>query len=166
MRWPRLWGKPNQPGWSRTSQWEWGGVKENSELVERLQQLLIQMNWMFPHTNHTHIPPEGNTFVVTVWGHSLWVEITLSDFEDDEVAVVKFRHLHTLHSRTLTEATCGGGHTVDKGLGLLTALISGQPSNFHHHVTVIFVLGRDLCFRPVKLVMEEVLGLRKAMLVH
>lgn len=33
---------------------------------------------------------------------------------------------------------------MDKDLVLLTALVSGQPSSLHHHVTVIFVVGRDL----------------------
>lgn len=94
------------------------------------------------------------------------MESTLNDFEDDEVAVVKLRHLHTRHSWNLTKATSGGRHTVDRGLVLLTALISGQPSSLHHHVTVIFVLGRDLCSGPVSLVMEEVLGLREGRLVH
>lgn len=124
------------------------------------------MNWTFARTDYSHIHLEGDTFIVTVRGHSLWVEITLSDFENDEVAVVNLRHLPTRHSWTLTKATSAGWHTVDKGLVLLTALIGGQPSSLHHQVTVVFVVGRDLCSRPVSLVMEEVLGLREGRLVH
>ena len=55
---------------------------------------------------------------------------------------------------------------MDKDLVLLTALVSGQPSSLHHHVTVIFVVGRDLRSGPVSLVTEEVLGLREGRLVH
>lgn len=66
------------------------------------------MNWTFAHTDYSNIHLEGDTFIVTVWGHSLWVEITLSDFEDDKVAVVNLRHLPTCHSWTLAKATSAG----------------------------------------------------------
>lgn len=94
------------------------------------------------------------------------LEITLTDFEGGEVAAIKARLPHTPHSWTFTEATCVGKHTMDKGLTLLTALLSGQPWNLHYHVTAFFVPARDLCFGPVNMRMEEVTGLREARLVH
>ena len=63
---------------------------------------------MFARTDYFHIHLESDTFIVTVRGHSLWVEITLSDFEGDEVAAVKLRQLHTRHSWTLAKATSAG----------------------------------------------------------
>lgn len=96
---------------------------------------------MFPHRDHPHIPPEVN---VTVW-QELWVQITLSDFEDDEVTAVKVRLPYTPHSWTQHRPS-----VLRYTLAPLTVL-GGQPLNLHHHITVIFLLAKDLCFGSVNM---------------